>query len=353
VALLEEAVRLADTRQDADLGFELREDLIWAATFGGFPEKSLVAFSWRLAQCDRDPERFSERDLLWQYKWIVASLPRFPQISRQQIENLLEDMKQRCLRQGAGMRSVHKVRWLVAMRMHDDAAARKHYAAWNRTRQDFNSDCPACDQDDRVDFQLFLGRDAKALELAQPILNGSLRCLEVPHCTLASLLLPLVRLGRAAEAMPLHHRGYRLIGNNPAFVEQAAEHLVFLALTDNLPKAIGLLEKHLSCALATANLKVRFTFFNVVRFLLERIAESGQATLRLRLPRDFPALEESGRYEVVPLRSWFDGACEDLAAQFDARNGNDGFTRLLDQPKKLRPWVTPCPLRPRRSQGKE
>ena len=63
LALLEEAIRLADTHQDAALGDEIRADLVRAATFSGYPEKALVAFSWRLAQADRDPDNFSEDNL--------------------------------------------------------------------------------------------------------------------------------------------------------------------------------------------------------------------------------------------------------------------------------------------------
>ena len=74
MALLEEAVRLADTHQDLDLGFYLRYDVAQTATFGGMAEKLLVAFSWRLAQCDRHPERFNEFRLMWEYKWVAAKL---------------------------------------------------------------------------------------------------------------------------------------------------------------------------------------------------------------------------------------------------------------------------------------
>ena len=73
LALLEEAVRLADVHQDVALGDEVRSDLIRVAKFSGYPEKALVAFSWRLAQADRDPDNFPEKDLLWEYKWIAGA----------------------------------------------------------------------------------------------------------------------------------------------------------------------------------------------------------------------------------------------------------------------------------------
>jgi hypothetical protein len=196
-----------------------------------------------------------------------------------------------------------------------------------------------------VRHQVYFGHDETALEAARPILQGGMRCATVPHGTLGLVLLPLVRLGRAAEAVPLHQRGYRLISRNPKFLTEAGEHLTFLALTDNLPQAIRLLERHLSWALATADLRARFEFYNAVRFLLERLVAADKESVRLRLPHEFPAWREDGRYDVAELRAWFNLAAAELAARFDERNGNTAFTRELREMRRLNKLVTECPLR--------
>jgi len=60
-------------------GFHLRQELIEAATFGGMEDRALIAFSWCLAQSDKDADRFPEQDLLWgKYKWILAGITDFP-----------------------------------------------------------------------------------------------------------------------------------------------------------------------------------------------------------------------------------------------------------------------------------
>ena len=53
LALLEEAQRLADSSGDVEAGLEIRNEIIDAATWCGYYERSLVAFNWMLAQCDR------------------------------------------------------------------------------------------------------------------------------------------------------------------------------------------------------------------------------------------------------------------------------------------------------------
>src|SRR4028118_2006681 len=57
IMLLEEAVRLADICGDFALQYDARDYLINAATFGGAPEKALVAYSWCLAQYDAGREQ--------------------------------------------------------------------------------------------------------------------------------------------------------------------------------------------------------------------------------------------------------------------------------------------------------
>jgi hypothetical protein len=346
LALLEECIRIADAHHDVVVGDSIRGDLIKTATFAGAPEKALVAFSWRLAQCDRNPEEFDEASLLWEYKWIADSLGGFPQISREQIENMLEDMRNRYERCGASLRPIHKLRCTLAQDMCHRKEARTSFMRWKRTPRAWPSDCVACDQNSMVRFAAGAGKDEEAMELARPILKGSMSCAEIPHATLAHVLLPLVRLEREAEAMPLHHRGYRLISGNGKFLPEVAEHLVFLVLTENVAKAVKLFETHLDWALTATDLKARFDFYNAVRFLLEQLAVAGRETVRLKLPAHFAARQESGEYDMAALRKWFDDAGADLAAKFDARNGNDGFNKALRNVRKWTKLVRPYPLRP-------
>src|SRR5262249_28809340 len=152
---------------------------------------------------------------------------------------------------GRGLQPVHKLRCLLALDMQDLPEARKHYRPWKRAGRDWGSDCLACERNHEVRYLFAVRQDEKALETAGPILAGSLRCAEIPHATLALVLFPLLRQGRLAEAMAHHHKGYRLVAGNRKFVSEVGKHLTFLALTDNLARAVKLLEKHLAWALET------------------------------------------------------------------------------------------------------
>jgi hypothetical protein len=51
--------------------------------------------------------------------------------------------------------------------------------------------------------------------------------------------------------------------------------------------------------------------------------------LKLSMPRSFPLYDEQHKYKTVYLTKWFEARARELAAKFDARNGNDYFTKKL------------------------
>ncbi len=341
VQRLEEAIRLADAAGDVELGFRARRELVDAGTFGGAAEKVLVAFSWCLAQCDRDPAKFPESQLLWQWKWVVAAIFGFPQISREQIERTFEDMVRRYKRCGLNMRPVWKLRWTSALDMGEPDRVREFHAKWRRAPRDWNSDCEACDQNSHMDYLVWAKRDAQALQAARPILEGRMRCKHIPHFTHSAVLVPLFRLGRLEEAAGQHLRGYRMIARNREFLRSAAEHLHFLVVTDNLSKALRLLEKHLAWALESWEMIKVFHFHLAARLLLERLARAGWATVAVRLPREFPARRDDAAYETAALAAWFDERSRAIASDFDRRNGNGHYASLADVNLKWLDRITP------------
>jgi hypothetical protein len=353
VMLLEEAVRLADSHNRVEDGFLARENLIQAATFSGYPEKTLVAFSWCLAQCDRDPENYPDDDILWQYKWVADSLAGFPQITREQIDATMEDITRRYRRAGAGQRAVHELRCKAAIDMGEVEAARRHQKLWQDTPRDWVTDCRACERNALVQYYIFIGKDAKALEEAEPILRGSERCATIPHNTLSHVLLPLARLGRPQEAMTYHRKGYRLVSDNKEFLRAVARHLTFLVVTANLAKATKLFEKHLPWALEAMDLSQRFNFYLAALFLIEQLREGGKDSLKLRLPAAFPGHQESGKYDLANLAKWLEDETRELAARFDERNGNDYFSRRLAERHRLKELVSPVPLQPPKQEDTE
>jgi tetratricopeptide (TPR) repeat protein len=344
VMTLEEAARLADTHGDLELAFTVRDELIDAATFGGFPDKALVAFAWCRAQAKKNPERFEPEMLLWKQKWVVGRLDDFPHVSRKQIQDALNDIEQEYARVDAGKRAILKLRYQAARDLGEEAEAQRYWDQWIEAPRDHLTDCRACDLDDEIDHHIDRGEYAKALEKARPILEGRSSCAEIPHLTYGSVLYPLLKLGRLEEARDCHLRGYPMISRNRDFLAAVGEHIEFLALTDNLSRGLTLFEKHLGWALDHASWRDRFTFHMAAGFLLSRVVAEGRGTLSLRLPKAFPLYQRQGTYAAGELHGWVETQAQEIAGRFDTRNGTDRFQKLLERTRRLDRDVHPFTL---------
>ncbi|HEX8819174.1 MAG TPA: hypothetical protein VF794_04560 [Archangium sp.] len=343
VMALEEAARLADAHGDVPLAYEVRDALIDAATFGGFPDRALVAFAWCRGQQQKDPERFSPEQLLWKQKWVVGRLDEFPHISRKQIQGALDDVEQCFAKAGAGQRAVLKLRYQAARDM-GDPAADTLWAKWVEAPRDHLTDCRACELDDELDHHLDRGEYAVVLEKARPLLEGRNACAEVPHLTLGSVLYPLFKLGRLEQARDSHLRGYTLVQRNREFLATLGEHLEFLTLTANVARGMMLFGRHLGWALEHASHRDRFTFYSASLALLERALVEGRERVQLPLPLTFTLYVPEGAYETRTLRDWLAAQAEGIAAKFDTRNGTDRFHQLLTRAKHLGNEVVPFPI---------
>jgi hypothetical protein len=337
VAMLEEAVRLADTLNDVDMAFAVRKALMESATFSGRPDVLLVALSWCLAQFDREPGRFDQHDILWKYKWVITNAYQFPEIDRARLEAMLADMERRYREAGSTLNAVWLVRRQLMRHMGDVRKAREAHAGFRKSRRDRLSDCPACVAQSNCKYFCMLRQWGRAVQAARPVLQNRLSCGEEPHRTLASILHPLFRLGRLEEAKEYQRQGYGLVGRADQFVGEHAKHLEFLVLTGEMARAKRLLERHLPGALASVEADLRFEFLLAARLWADRLAARGTRSVKVRLPEGPPAPGADGKSDVGALGEWFTAQAREIGRRFDARNGTDAFSRQIDElPELLR-----------------
>ncbi len=344
LALTERAVELADILGDDRVTFFARSKLVGAGTFAGRTDIAMVAYSWLLAKYDESPEDYAEQELLWQYKWILENVADFPNIQKSQIDALFGDMKRRYKSAGSSLHAYWGILRNNAFIMGDAAEAKRANAKLLQTPRDHLSNCLACVQDEEVEYCTFIGDDAGALKAAKPILSGKVKCGEVPERTYAGITLPLIRLGKHARALQHYQTGYRLIRQNPKFVRHKAMFLIALTLTENLDRAVKLLDRHLPEALDSASPWWRFEFFLASRLLLEKLAELGRATVPIRLPERIDLGVSAQSPNVAKLARWLDAELLALAERFDARNGNANFTERCLFLRDLFQYARDCPL---------
>ena len=339
VELWQQAVAAADTLNNETLGYEARMRLTDAAQFSGRPDVAFVAFSWCLAYSDRHPELEDPSRLLWHYKWMVDTLPRFPDVPKAQIEAMFADFTGRYLARGSTLHAVHQIRRDAAATMHDVAAAAAADRLFRKTRRDHLSNCDACVQDAEVAYRLFLGDDAAALKAAAPILRGRLTCGEVPHRTYPKLLLPHLRRGDPEAAMALHKVGYPMVKSNPTFLGFQGLHAAFAALTGNHGRAAQILGRHLPTAPGHPEPDERFRFYNAARLTVDLLLATPRPP-EVKIP---PAIAADG--SLGAFAAWLDAELSTLAAKYDARNGNDGYACDIARMQAVKQFATRCPFK--------
>jgi hypothetical protein len=344
VDLLERAAAIADTHNDLELAFEVRREILGAGLSTDRCESMLVAFTWCLAQHDRDPERFGFHLLIWEFRWVVSALPTFPEVTLDKIVEMKAEMARRYQMWGASPRSFALMCRKMAVDMGDVDTADDMNRWLRQCPQDYLSDGPDTERGFELTYRLLRGEYARVLRTAEPFLNGAIKSEHFEGQACADVLFPFLRAKRPAEAMPYHRRGYRLRARNPRHLDSIGKHLAFLALTDNTTKAVRLFEKHLPEALATTNSFTRLKFLLEALVVLDRLTELGKDAIKMRLPAACPVKAGKDRSSVLEIRSWLQGVTAGLAAAFDRRNANRYYTQQLAAVPNLQRWARPCPL---------
>ncbi|MEV0408431.1 hypothetical protein [Actinoallomurus sp. NPDC050550] len=351
VPLLEEGISLADSIGDLRHSFRFRIQL--AAVLGNLHlvERALVPLSWCLATFDSKgselPAHYGDR-LLEVAMTILQKMPHLPEISRIDIDRLLDDLTQRHRRAGYPPRGMLERGQYVLMCVGDLDRAAGMFAAWRslpRDKEVMNSnrsclyDCDTCEAAGVMEWLLAIGNDEEALAAAQPVLDGTASafdssCDGMKEWILAHALAPLLRQGRAEEAGVQHRRGLRLVTGDPSALDELAPHLTFLAATGQAVQALPLLERHLALAGERTD-HLRYELDTAVWLVVEALAGQGTAKITLRLPEWHHAHEPSGRYEAIALADRLAVPLRTLAARYDTRNGNTFVSAQLERQRAL------------------
>ncbi|MEU4468676.1 tetratricopeptide repeat protein [Streptomyces sp. NPDC024017] len=315
--------------------------------------KMFVPFSRLLRMWDERPEDFDEYEthsLHWVFKWVSAGMLDQPHIPLASIEKWLGEMEHRYRLAGHSERAVRSAEHSVAAHVGDVARAERAYAAWLAADRDSMADCHACELHGQGWWQAEQGRDAEALELWRPVLEGEYTCAHEPHTALASSLVPLLRLGRLEEARAHHLRGFRLVRAMESMRGAYAEHVEFCALTGNEARGLELLAERPAYFTDDGHPQSKLDFMSVVALLMDRLTGLGLGEGRVPGPagREWTARE---------LAAHARGEALALAARFDERNGTAHVSeraraRMARQPlaerlplgvRSVRPVPPPAP----------
>ncbi len=334
VELLESAIRLADSVNDIELGYQLREHLLGRSIEHAAWDRFLIHFAWILARHDEDPDQFFGAEVLWYYKWALNTINDDPSVPLSRIEGLLEDFERRLSANGYSLRPLYQHRLYYDRSRFSLDAIESHYQRWVDAPRDGLADCDLCENDALAETLNELGRVDEALEAWRSIVASPLRCAAVPATTWADMLRPLLATGRLDEADRCHEAGYPEL-RNTRFLFAIGTHLAYEASrygpTD---KSLDILQHHLQDAVTNPLPNVRYGFYRAAVVSLRRFQAAKYKALPLRLPEGVPVETRDGQVTVDAAERWFDDECRRICGLYDQRNGNNG--KLEDYQSFLR-----------------
>lgn len=339
--ILEKAVQLAESHQDFELTARSKSEYIGCLTFLGFQEKAFGHFAWLLAHLEHPNMPIDESTILWKYKWMVGCMTDYLNLSSTQIIATLEDMEKRFLANNSDNQRVvldYKRRIYHAMGYLEQAETyyqlfEKQEARTNNLSIYFTNeldDCRACTLNNLLSYWLLNSDFEKVLEEAVPILEGKMACGSVPKTTYPKICMAYTALDRLEDAEKNYKKGAKALQKVPD--EQHLQHqgqlMTYLIRTGKHTPALKIFEKQFHFLQQTMRYAEIYHFLLVSRHLFEALLLK-KKTISWTLPENDWLYQADGQYNVQTVLDTIVEKIDDLATQFDARNGNDYFSKQL------------------------
>lgn len=336
----EKAVQIADRHQDFGYQLKARQALVKTATYVGFPEKALVAYSYLLAKLDENRDAYREHILplmtMWHYKWVLGKLPYFPSISREQIATSLEDMERRYEEEGGHRSAVLQYQFDISSKLGEYIradAALKELDESVSLGFSMLDDCNACFRSMRVQHYIRQDLFDKAIEESSPILTGAESCDEIPDIFYHKLIVPYLMTGQKEEALKLLKKSK--LEHLPKRLSMNADGVILLTANKQLTRALELVEHNWVFAHASREQRTPFDFYLAARYLFRVLAKDDQKEIQLRLQDNLPFYRAEGKYAIHDLLEVLNGRITEIQKAFDQRNGTDVYASKEAQIDRL------------------
>ncbi len=328
--LLRRAALLADAEGDTHTAAAARQAIVQGHLETDCVVDLLAAFTWLLHHSTPDAYQ-----LLWTYKWVVGIMAELLAIRAEIVEQAIDDLERRYTLAGLSTAAAVQLRFEVGLVMKRREQLPELFEAWQRNESGAGSDCPACRRDKRVQYFAAIGDDERVVTESQPLLDGTLRCTEIPRLSYPQTLLALLRTRGVAEADEACRRGLALLGDSERVSGNIGVYLAYLGVRGRIGEGGAILTTWLRRVLLTRVDLARYDFYRGAASLFRAAEARRTGVLHLTLPPAWEAYEPDGLYEVGRLRAWFEHQTEDLARRFDERHGNSGCRDQLQRDHEL------------------
>ncbi|WP_295810016.1 hypothetical protein [uncultured Apibacter sp.] len=324
IPILKEIIRLSDAANDLEESFDLRIQLIEEENYTSHCIDSFSAMTWLLEAVDSHPDLFEEEDVLWQYKWLACRAVNNADISLEQIQDILADLKMRLERNGYGLGAYYVPKIDLQESIGDISGALQTLKERDEYGRDGMSDCEACELNKKITIKLIAGDYDSAILDTKEMLFKGISCHEVPFDTYCNLAYYLNNVNES-KAKEYFEKGLNEFDNDfeSSFISGFSK-LINYASYHNTQHALDLYQKYAHWQLNSEDK----TNFDVCLNFLNLFKQKGTIELE-KLNPSLPFYRADAKYNSDDLYNYYLSIAQNLAHKFDARNKTDNFKKLL------------------------
>lgn len=329
------AIQQADLAKD--YGYMLYFRYEYASSCGQFGDGLLryiyYVFPEMLALFEEYPDiqmpdccYLSAEEAVWTiFSDVVDCADYFYQIPLSDMEKYFDKFKSFSLKYGHDLDKYYKFSARFFLDIDKERALKsfEEYKAFNRSRHIVNAGTIAFE----CEIEVNLHHADKALTILKPLLEGKYHddlLLFFEYARFFNYYLIYEQNMEKAEQFYKLMENYRRKLHMPTISFEST--IIYLVLTDF--DAAWKFYKKESFHAANSNISranVDFAIGTVI--LMNYLAKHGYDKIHLRFPNNQPYYREDGCYQTKELAVYFDKEAIDLSARFDARNGNQEFTK--------------------------
>ena len=326
-ALLKQAINIAGSHNDIEWGYDLRLNLMDVCNGIVKNTDALPAFVWVLDACDRNPDLFDEKELLWKYKWMIDSAARNSKISMLQINAILDDFKARLERNGYSLRAYYGILVSVGFITENMSMVKQNIDLRAKCERDNMSDSSSHDLYDRILYLLMINEADAALALEGEMRQknkGNIGNTFAINTCYSEFLSRIGRHGEAKHFIDAAEKNFTEILNKECYLMVTLSSLIYALNIVETEKAWQYFEQYAHWIDEGEEYDTLIFGLNILPLL----ACGGQR--RLSLNSHLPFYNSENEYDIKAIFDYFYNITKALAQAFDERNQNNAFAKQID-----------------------
>ena len=324
------AIAQADLQQDHDWRFHMRDDLMMELAFHGDSGTILPIISEMIAIYENYPIKDSALDYVYALYICTEQWDCLPQLPLCQLDMMMERFKKAVEQCCLGDKSYHQRCWQIAIQQEKWELAEQAYQKMLQPKFRDVSSCKACKYHFQTDYFLKTGQKEKALQAAQPILDGTVTCQSEPERTLSSFLQFALDYETHEQATYWADLLRPQLDKN----EYHSVMLRWLAYHDT-DKALRMLESGVAEVWGEWDQEEVFGLCTAAWVVCLQYNKHSPEQVVLTLPKSFPLWQENSLYAMDTLGTFFYAHAQNIARAFDTRNNSHYYQTKLDNANHL------------------